>query len=96
MKVTITATRINIPIGTNTPNIMSPISFPKTNIYTEDIIATVNQQLMIIAALKSNVLHRLWGIINRIKDYGLEHDVLIYVYYIFCLGLGLKVNSYSN
>ena len=76
MKVTITATRINIPIGTNTPNIMSN-SFPKTNIYTEDIIATVNQQLMIIAALKSNVLHRLWGIINRIKDNGLEHDVLL-------------------
>jgi len=64
---------------------MSPISFPKTNIYTEDIIATVNQQLMIIAALKSNVLHRLWGIINRIKDHGLEHDVLIYVHHIFCL-----------
>ena len=43
---------------------------------------------MIIAALKSNVLHRLWSIINRIKDHGLEHDELIYVHHIFCLEYG--------
>ena len=56
MKDTIIATRIRKPIGIKTPNIIST-SRPKTNIYIEEIKATVNQQLKTIIALNSNQNH---------------------------------------